>query len=97
MKSDLKDLEDKLKNLDQKIADVSKRMPAHSVKPPIMTERFELEDERDALEKQIIDSDQSFVSFWSLQKAHSICKRKYEFKVVCMLRLWQSISSLKQI
>ena len=55
MKPDLKDLEDKLKNLDQKIAEVSKRMPAHSVKPPIMTELFELEDERDALEKQIIE------------------------------------------
>jgi hypothetical protein len=30
-------------------------MPAHSVKPTIMTELFELEDERDALEKQIIE------------------------------------------
>jgi seryl-tRNA synthetase len=28
-------------------------MPAHSVKPPIMRQLFELEDERDALVKQI--------------------------------------------
>jgi chromosome segregation ATPase len=55
MKQDLKGLEDKLKKLDEKIAEVKKRMPAHSVKPPIMTELFELEDERDALEKQIIE------------------------------------------
>ena len=55
MKSDLKDLEDKLKKLDENIAEVNKRMPAHSVKPTIMTELFELEDERDALEKQIME------------------------------------------
>ena len=52
---DKKNLEDKLKELDEKIAEVNKRMPAHSVKPTIMTELFELEDERDALEKQIIE------------------------------------------
>jgi hypothetical protein len=53
MKSDLKGLEAKLKGLDEKIAEVKKRMPAHSIKPPIMMELFALEDERDALEKQI--------------------------------------------
>jgi len=46
-------LEDKLKELDEKIAEVNKRMPAHSAKPPIMTELFELEDERDAVLKQL--------------------------------------------
>jgi hypothetical protein len=51
---DKKKLEDKLRELDEKIAEVNKRMPAHSVKPTIMTELFELEDERDALEKQIM-------------------------------------------
>jgi len=55
MKPDLKELKGKLKELDEKIAEVNKRMPAHSVKPPIMTELFELEDEREALEKQIIE------------------------------------------
>jgi len=53
MKPGLKSLEDKLKELDQKIAEVKKRMPAHSVKPPIMMELFALEDERELVEKQI--------------------------------------------
>ncbi len=50
---DKKKLEDKLRELDERIAEVNKRMPAHSVKPPIMTELFELEDEREAVVKQI--------------------------------------------
>ena len=50
---DKKKLEDKLKELDEKIAEVNKRMPAHSVKPPIMTELFALEDERDEVLKQL--------------------------------------------
>ena len=50
-----KKLEDRLKELDEKIAEVNKRMPAHSVKPPIMMQLFELEEERDAVAKQIID------------------------------------------
>ena len=54
MKPVLKDLEDKLKELNEKIAEVKKRMPAHSIKPPIMMELFALEDERDSVEKQII-------------------------------------------
>ena len=53
MKPDQKDLEDKLKALDEKIAEVNKRMPAHSVKPPIMTELFALEDERDEIFRQL--------------------------------------------
>jgi chorismate mutase len=55
MKSDLKDLEDRLKELDEKIAEVNKRMPAHSVKPPIMTELLALEDEREAVARQIVE------------------------------------------
>jgi hypothetical protein len=53
MTPELKDLEDKLKALDEKIAEVNKRMPAHSVKPPIMTELFALEDERHEIFKQL--------------------------------------------
>ncbi|MGD2096939.1 MAG: hypothetical protein PVG35_05115 [Desulfobacterales bacterium] len=53
MKPELKDLEAKLKAVDEKIAEINQRMPAHSVKPPIMLQLFELEDERDALVKQI--------------------------------------------
>ena len=50
---DKKQLEDRLKELDKKIAEVTERLPAHSVKPPIMTELFALEDERDAVAKQL--------------------------------------------
>ena len=39
-------LEKRLKELDEKIRDAEQRLPAHSVKPPIMTELFDLEDER---------------------------------------------------
>ncbi len=53
MSPELEDLEKKLKEVDEKIAEVNKRMPAHSVKPPIMMQLFELEDEREALVKQI--------------------------------------------
>ena len=54
MKPDLKSLEERLKELDVKIVAVKKRMPAHSIKPPIMMELFALEDERELIEKQII-------------------------------------------
>ena len=50
---DKKNLEEKLKELDEKIAEVNRRMPAHSVKPPIMTELFALEDERNEVFKQL--------------------------------------------
>ena len=53
MSPELKNLEKKLKEMDEKIAEVNKRMPAHSVKPPIMRQLFELEDERDTLAKHI--------------------------------------------
>jgi len=53
MQDDLKLLENRLKELDKQIAEVKKRLPAHSVKPPIMTELFALEDERDAVAKQL--------------------------------------------
>ena len=57
MKQDLKLLENKLNALEKKIEEVKKRMPAHSIKPPIMTELFELEDERDLVKEQIIQLD----------------------------------------
>ncbi len=53
MTPDRKFLEDKLKELEAKIAEVNKRMPAHSVKPPIMMQLFALEDERDALLRKL--------------------------------------------
>ena len=42
-------LEIKLAELDRKIRDTEQRLPAHSVKPPIMTELFELEYEYEAV------------------------------------------------
>jgi len=51
------DQKDKLKNklaeLERKIKETEKRLPAHSVKPPIMTELFELEDEYEAVSAQL--------------------------------------------
>jgi hypothetical protein len=49
----IKELEKKLSTLDDKIKDVEDRLPAHGIKPPIMTELFELEDEREAVWKQL--------------------------------------------
>ena len=54
MKQDLGFLINRLNELEKKIKEVKKRMPAHSIKPPIMMELFELEDERDLVESQII-------------------------------------------
>ena len=48
MTPQIETLEKKIKEIDKKIEDVENRLPAHSVKPPIMTELFELEDEREA-------------------------------------------------
>jgi len=55
MKHDLKFLQNKINELEKKIKEVKKRMPAHSIKQPIMMELFELEDERDLVEKQIME------------------------------------------
>ena len=43
----------RLTALDEKIRAVENQLPAHSVKPPIMTQLFELEDERDAVFKEL--------------------------------------------
>jgi hypothetical protein len=55
MTPDIEALKKKLRELEEKIEDVENRLPAHSVKPPIMTELFELEDEREALLKKITE------------------------------------------
>jgi hypothetical protein len=46
---DEKALQSKLVELEKKIRETEGRLPAHSVKPTIMQELFELEDERDAI------------------------------------------------
>jgi hypothetical protein len=43
------EIEQRLQRLEEQIAEVRKRIPAHSVKPPIMMELLELEDRRDVL------------------------------------------------
>ena len=42
-------IEKELEEIERQIRETEKRLPAHSVKPPIMIELFELEDQRDAL------------------------------------------------
>jgi hypothetical protein len=46
---DEKALQTKLEELEEKIRETERRLPAHSVKPTIMQELLELEDERDAI------------------------------------------------
>ena len=46
-------LESRLKMLEEEIAETQKRLPAHSIKPPVMMDLLELEDERDALLEEI--------------------------------------------
>jgi hypothetical protein len=53
MTLEIEALEKKIKEIDKKIEDVENRLPAHSVKPPIMTELFELEDEREAVLRRL--------------------------------------------
>jgi hypothetical protein len=47
------ELEKKLADIERKIRETEKRLPAHSVKPPIMTELFELEDAYEAVAAQL--------------------------------------------
>jgi hypothetical protein len=46
-----REIEQRLQHLEEQIEEVRKRIPAHSVKPPIMMELLELEDRRDVLLK----------------------------------------------
>ena len=43
----------KLEEIDKQILETEKHLPAHSVKPPIMQEIFELEDQREAILAQL--------------------------------------------
>ena len=51
---DIKALEKELHRLEARISEVEKRLPAHSVKPPIMIELLELEDERDKILSKLL-------------------------------------------
>ena len=48
-----KELVKRLEKINNEIKEVQKRLPAHSVKPTIMQELFELEDKRDELQAQL--------------------------------------------
>lgn len=47
------ELEKKLAEIEAQIMETESRMPAHSVKPPIMIALFELEEQRDELLAQL--------------------------------------------
>lgn len=49
----IEELQHRLDVLDQEIAETKKRLPAHSVKPPVMMDLLVLEDEYDTVLKQI--------------------------------------------
>jgi prefoldin subunit 5 len=49
----IEELRHSLEALDQAIAETKKRLPAHSVKPPVMMDLLALEDEYDTVLKQI--------------------------------------------
>ena len=49
----LKELQQRLEILDEEIAETKKRLPAHSVKPPVMRDLLALEDEYDTVLEQI--------------------------------------------
>ena len=49
----LETLKKRLRELDEEITETKKRLPAHSVKPPVMMDLLTLEDEYDDLLIQI--------------------------------------------
>jgi hypothetical protein len=51
----LLELEQRLRELDAAITETRKRLPAHSVKPPVMMDLLALEDQYDDLMKQICE------------------------------------------
>jgi hypothetical protein len=53
MISEIAQVKKRLKILDEEIAETMRRLPAHSIKPPVMMDLLELEDERDLLLKKL--------------------------------------------
>jgi hypothetical protein len=52
MDDTLEVINSRLNEIEKEIAETRKRLPAHSIKPPVMMELLELEDERDELLKK---------------------------------------------
>jgi hypothetical protein len=55
MVSEIDRIKKRLKVLEEEIAETLRRLPAHSVKPPVMMDLLKLEDERDLLMKKLAD------------------------------------------
>lgn len=55
----LEELEKKLQELEKAVAETKKRIPAHSVKPPVMMDLFDLEDQYDEILKKISELKQN--------------------------------------
>lgn len=51
----IESLKIKLAELEAAISETEKRLPAHSIKPPVMQDLLDLEDERDSLLREIGD------------------------------------------
>jgi len=49
MASEIDRIKERLHDLEEEIAETKRRLPAHSVKPPVMIDLLQLEDERDQL------------------------------------------------
>ncbi len=55
MNSEIDRIKERLLRLEEEIAETKRRMPAHSVKPPVMMDLLQLEDERDLLLQKLND------------------------------------------
>jgi hypothetical protein len=53
MSDEIATIQHRLQQLEEEIAETLRRLPAHSVKPPVMIDLLELEDERDLLMKKL--------------------------------------------
>ena len=49
----IENLQQRLNKIETQIEEARRRLPAHSVKPVLMAALFDLEDERDAILKQL--------------------------------------------
>lgn len=49
-------IQNRLRELEDEIAETLRRLPAHSVKPPVMIDLLALEDERDMLLKKFSEN-----------------------------------------
>lgn len=53
MPEDIQSIQRRIREIESAIAEVKGRLPAHSVKPPIMRQLLDLEDEYDLLQKKL--------------------------------------------